>query len=103
MSSELERTSAFDEALPCALRRADRPLRFGRAYFNDSHLRVWFLNGPVDGTKEVDPGELAAEAELLLHTDAGQAHRRCDVPHGAVGARLEPFFRRIGWKIEQDV
>ena len=101
MPSELERTLAFDEAL--RVRCAERivPFRFGRAYFNDTHPRVWFLNGlVVDGTKEVDPGELAAEAELL-HTDAGQAHRRCDVPHGAVGARLEPFFRRIGWKIER--
>jgi GNAT superfamily N-acetyltransferase len=100
--SELERALAFDETLRTRCAERIVPFRFGRAYFNDTHPRVWFLNGlVVDETKDVDPGELAAEAELL-HTDAGQAHRRCDVPREAVGARLEPFFRRIGWKIERD-
>lgn len=103
MPSELDRALAFEEAL--RVRCAERivPFRFGRAYFNDSHPRVYYLNGlVVDGTKDVDAGELAAEAELL-HTDAGQAHRRCSVPADAVGARLEPFFRRIGWKVEREV
>lgn len=103
MPSELDRALAFEETL--RVRCAERivPFRFGRAYFNDSHPRVWYLNGLlVDGTKDVDAGELAAEAELL-HTDAGQAHRRCDVPDAAVGAQLEPFFRRIGWKVEREL
>ena len=103
MPSELERALAFEETL--RVRCAERivPFRFGRAYFNDSHPRVWYLNGlVVDGTKEVDAGELAAEAELL-HTDAGQAHRRCQVSDEAIGAQLEPFFRRIGWKVEREV
>jgi GNAT superfamily N-acetyltransferase len=99
--SELDRALAFEETL--RVRCAERivPFRFGRAYFNDSHPRVWYLNGLlVDGTKDVDAGELAAEAELL-HTDAGQAHRRCEVPDEVVGTRLEPFFRRIGWKVDR--
>ena len=103
MPSELDRALAFEETL--RVRCAERivPFRFGRAYFNDSHPRVYYLNGlVVDGTKDVDAGELAADAELL-HTDAGQAHRRCQVSDEAVGARLEPFFRRIGWKVEPEV
>jgi ribosomal protein S18 acetylase RimI-like enzyme len=101
--SELERALAFDQAL--RVRCAERIIRFrfGRAYFDDSHPRVWYLNVlVVDGTREVDPGELAAEAELL-HTSAGQAHRRCYVPEDTVGAPLEPFFRRLGWEIEREL
>jgi GNAT superfamily N-acetyltransferase len=101
--SELDRALAFEETL--RIRCAERivPFRFGRAYFNDSHPRVWYLNGlVVDGTQDVDAGELAAEAELL-HTDAGQAHRRCSVHDDAVGVRVEPFFRRIGWKVEREL
>jgi GNAT superfamily N-acetyltransferase len=101
--TDLERALAFDDVLRARCAERIVPFRFGRAYFNDSHPRVWYLNGLlVDGTKDVDPGELAAEAELL-HTDAGQTHRRCDVPDEAVGARLERFFRRIGWKAEREV
>jgi GNAT superfamily N-acetyltransferase len=100
---ELDRALAFEETLRIRCTERIVPFRFGRAYFNDSHPHVWYLNGlVVDGTKDVDAGELAAEAELL-HTDAGQAHRRCQVADEAVGARLEPFFRRIGWKVEREV
>ena len=103
MPSELERILAFDETLRTRCAERIVPFRFGRAYFNDSHPRVWYLNGlVVDEAHEVDPGELAAEAELL-HTDAGQAHRRCDVPEDAVGARLARFFGRIGWKVEREL
>jgi ribosomal protein S18 acetylase RimI-like enzyme len=103
LPTELDRALAFEEAL--SARSAERivPFRSGRAYFNDSFPRVWDLNFlRVDGGKAVDPGELAAEAELL-HTDAGHTHRRVEVPDENVGARLEPFFRRLGWKIERDV
>ena len=103
MPTELDRALAFEEVL--SARSAERivPFRSGRAYFNDSYPRVWDLNFlRVDGGKAVDPGELAAEAELL-HTDAGHTHRRVQVPDENVGALLEAFFRRLGWKIERDV
>lgn len=103
MPSELERALAFEEALRVRCTERIVPFRFGRAYFNDSHPRVWYLNAlVVDGAQDVDPGELAAEAELL-HTNAGQAHRRCEVPDEAVGASLEQFFRRIGWQVDQEM
>ena len=102
MPTELDRALAFEERLRARCAERIVPFRFGRAYFNDSHPRVWYLNELVVEAKDVDPGELAAEAELL-HTDAGQAHRRCYVPDEAVGARLERFFGRIGWRVEQEV
>jgi GNAT superfamily N-acetyltransferase len=101
--TELERALAFETALRAGC--ADRILsfRFGHAYFNDSYPRVWDLNLLlVEEQKAIDPGELAAEAELL-HTDAGHAHRRAEVLDDAVGARLERFFRRIGWRVDRGV
>ena len=100
MPTELERALAFEEAL--SVRYAERivPFRSGRAYFNDSFPRVWWLNFLlVDPGKPVDPGELAADAELL-HTDAGHSHRRIEIPDEVVGAECERFFRRIGWRVE---
>lgn len=100
MPTELDRALAFEQAI--AARCAERiiPSRSGHAYFNDTYPRVWYLNYLlVDRGKKVDPGELAAEAELL-HTDAGHSHRRIEIPDEAVGAHAEPFFRRIGWQIE---
>jgi ribosomal protein S18 acetylase RimI-like enzyme len=101
--TELDRALAFETALRARCAERIVPFRFGHAYFNDSYPRVWDLNLLlVEGRKEVDPGELAAEAELL-HTDAGHAHRRAEVLDDAVGAGLERFFRRIGWQVDRGV
>lgn len=100
MPTELDRVLAFAEAL--AARCAERviPSRSGHAYFNDTFPRVWYLNYLlVDRGTAVDPGELAAEAELL-HTDAGHSHRRIEIPDEALGAGVERFFRRLGWQVE---
>ena len=103
MPTELDRALAFDKALRTRCAERVVPFRFGLGYFNDSFPRVWDLNGlVVEGRHEVDAGELAAEAELL-HTDAGQAHRRADVNDEAVGASLERFFRRFGWQVDKTV
>jgi GNAT superfamily N-acetyltransferase len=99
--SELERALAFEESMRGRCAERVIPFRFGAAYFNDSYPLVWDLNALlVSGPHPVDPGELAAEAELL-HTDAGHAHRRADVTDDAVGAGLERFFRRLGWRIDR--
>jgi GNAT superfamily N-acetyltransferase len=101
--TELDRALAFETALRARCAERIIPFRFGHAYFNDSHPRVWDLNLLlVEGRREVDPGELAAEAELL-HTDAGHAHRRAEVLDDAVGAGLQRFFRRIGWQVDRGV
>jgi GNAT superfamily N-acetyltransferase len=99
--TEFERALAFEATLRARCAERIVPFRFGHAYFNDTYGRVWDLNLLlVEGPHEVDPGELAAEAELL-HTDAGHAHRRADVLDDAVGAQLERFFRRIGWQVDR--
>lgn len=103
MPTELDRALAFEQGLRARCAERIVPFRFGRAYFNDTFARVWDLNLlVVDGLREVDAGELAAEAELL-HTDAGHAHRRAVVTHDAVGAGLERFFHRLGWRIDREV
>jgi GNAT superfamily N-acetyltransferase len=101
--TELDRALAFETALRARCAERIVPFRFGHAYFTDSHPRVWDLNLLlVESRSEIDPGELAAEAELL-HTDAGHAHRRADVLDDAVGAGLQRFFRRIGWQVDRGV
>lgn len=103
MPSELDRALAFDEILRTRCAERIVPFRFGRAYFNDTFRQVWDLNFLlVDGEQDVDPGELAADAELL-HTDAEQAHRRAAVTSDAVGAKLERFFRRLGWEVNRSL
>ncbi len=100
MPTELDRALAFEEAM--RVRCAERIItaRSGRAFFNDTFPRVWWLNYLLaDRGIAVDPGELAAEAELL-HTDAGHSHRRIAIPDESVGAGVEGFFRRIGWQVE---
>jgi GNAT superfamily N-acetyltransferase len=100
MPTELDRALAFGEALSARCAERIVPTRSGKAYFNDTFRRVWYLNHlRVDRGMAVDPGELAAEAELL-HTDAGHAHRSIVIPDEAVGARVEGFFRRLGWHVE---
>jgi ribosomal protein S18 acetylase RimI-like enzyme len=101
--TELDRALAFEEAMRARCAERIVPFRFGRAYFNDTFARVWDLNLLlVDSATPVDPGELAAEAELL-HTDAGHSHRRAEIVHDDVGAGLERFFRRLGWRVDREV
>jgi ribosomal protein S18 acetylase RimI-like enzyme len=98
LSSEFERAAAFERAM--RVRAAERviPFRFGHAYFNARFPRVWDLNAVcVEAHGEVDPGEIASDAELL-HTDAGHDFRRVDVYDEAVGAACERFLTRLGWE-----
>jgi len=77
------------------------PFRFGHAYFNPKYPRVWDLNAVcVEARGEVDPGEIASDAELL-HTDAGHAHRRVDALDDGVGATCKPFLTRLGWESDR--
>lgn len=101
MSSEFERAIAFKRAMRTGC--ADRviPFRFGHAYFNSRFPRIWELNVvAVEAHGEVDPGEVASDAELL-HTDAGHAHRRVSASDDRIGAACEPFLTRLGWESER--
>jgi GNAT superfamily N-acetyltransferase len=101
LSSEFERAIAFERAM--RTRSAERviPFRFGHAYFNSRFPQVWDLNVVgVEDRGEVDPGEVASDAELL-HTDAGHAHRRVNASDDRVGASCERFLKRLGWESER--
>jgi ribosomal protein S18 acetylase RimI-like enzyme len=101
LSSEFERAVAFERAM--RTRSAERviPFRFGHAYFNSRFPQVWDLNVVcVEARHEVDPGEVASDAELL-HTDAGHAHRRVAASDDRVGAACEPFLTRLGWESDR--
>ena len=77
------------------------PFRFGHAYFNSRFPQVWDLNTVcVEARGEVDPGEVASDAELL-HTDAGHAYRRVDAYDDAVGAACTQFLTRLGWESDR--
>jgi GNAT superfamily N-acetyltransferase len=101
LSSEFERAAAFERTM--RVRAAERviPFRFGHAYFNSSFPQIWDLNVVcVETHGEVDPGEVASDAELL-HTDAGHAHRRVSASDDRVGASCERFLTRLGWESER--
>jgi ribosomal protein S18 acetylase RimI-like enzyme len=101
LSSEFERAVAFERAM--RMRSAERviPFRFGHAYFNSSFPQIWDLNVVcVEARDEVDPGEVASDAELL-HSDAGHAHRRVAASDDRVGASCERFLKRLGWESDR--
>ena len=73
------------------------PFRYGVAYFNDSLPLVWSLNALAlqDGVT-ASAEELSQVAERL-QGPAGLRHRKVVTEDDAVGARLAPGFRRLGW------
>ncbi len=84
-------------------RSAERviPFRFGHAYFNSRYPQIWDLNVvSVEARGEVDPGEVASDAELL-HSDAGHAHRRVAASDDRVGATCDRFLTRLGWESDR--
>jgi ribosomal protein S18 acetylase RimI-like enzyme len=93
--SELERASAFEEALrdSCAERVAET--RFGPALFNDTYARVWNINAlRVERPGAATAREVAAEADRVQGA-AGLAHRRVLLPPG--DDRLAAGFGELGW------
>jgi ribosomal protein S18 acetylase RimI-like enzyme len=101
LNSEFERAIAFKRAI--RTRSADRviPFRFGHAYFNSRYPQIWDLNVVyVESRSEVDPGEVASDAELL-HSDAGHAFRRVSASDDRVGASCERFLTRLGWESDR--
>lgn len=83
---------------------AERIERFtwGRAVFNDTFHRVYDLNALRVEAPEPDltADALAAEADRL-HVASGHEHRRVVVPDGALGDRLGPGFRALGWEVRR--
>jgi GNAT superfamily N-acetyltransferase len=99
MKTDLERASAFEEAIrdACAERVVASPL--GTALFNDTLRRVWSLNALRVEVREVDAEELAAEAERL-QGGARLPHRRVLLTDLGLGRRLEGPMTSLGWKTD---
>ena len=100
--SGFARAVAFETRLQDASAERFESFPEGRAYFNDSFPRVYDLNAlrVEDPSPGVSAKSLAAAAELL-HTAAGQAHRRVVVPDPTAGERLAPGFKDLGWEVRR--
>jgi GNAT superfamily N-acetyltransferase len=99
MSGDLERASAFEEAVrdACAERLVRSPL--GTAVFSDSLPRVWSLNLLRAEKAGSGADEIAIEAERL-QGEAGLLHRRVLVTDEEAGRRLQRPFNELGWKTD---
>jgi ribosomal protein S18 acetylase RimI-like enzyme len=101
--SELRRALDF-------LTRADHggtrrePFAYGTAFFDDRVPRRWDSNYLlVERLPEgVGAQDLAGEAERI-QGPAGLRHRKLEVRDAALGARLEPSFRELGWTVKRNV
>jgi GNAT superfamily N-acetyltransferase len=99
MSADLERASAFEEAVrdACAERLVRSPL--GTAIFTDTLRRVWSLNALRVEVRDVDAEEVRAEAERL-QGEARLPHRRVLLTDQGLGRRLEKPMTSLGWKTD---
>jgi predicted GNAT family N-acyltransferase len=84
--------------------RAERIVRteHGTACFTDDLPRVWYLNFLL-----VDLGASATVDELIAEADAvqgaaGLAHRQISIDH-KLGAAVADDFRRLDWRIEEEL
>jgi GNAT superfamily N-acetyltransferase len=99
MGADLERASAFEEAVrdACTERFVESP--FGTSLFNDTLPRVWSLNCLRVEAREADAEALVAEAERL-QGGANLRHRRVLVLDEGLGSRLEEPLTALGWKAD---
>ena len=97
MKNELERATAFEEAMRDAAVERTVPSRFGTALFNDTLPVVWSLNCVRVEATEASVEELAAEVHRV---QAGLPHRRMVIMDEGLGRGLEEPLRELGWKTE---
>ena len=78
------------------------PFLWGRAVFNDTFHRVYDLNALriENPSSDMTAEAVAAEADRL-HDAAGHEHRRVVAPDRALGERLAPGFRALGWEVRR--
>jgi ribosomal protein S18 acetylase RimI-like enzyme len=102
--TELARCLAFLRSLDHRAAKQTLPFAFGVAHLDQSLPRVWSRNYLVaeKHLSQVSAGLLTAEADRVLG-GAGLRHRRVEIHEGAVGARLEAGFRRLGWASQCDL
>lgn len=94
--SELERIAAFTRSLDRAWSERAIPFAHGHAYFHSRVPRIWDLNVVSVEDPAAQAEALDAEAERL-HAAGGHGHRKLWVDDAALGARLEPGLRTLGW------
>jgi ribosomal protein S18 acetylase RimI-like enzyme len=97
MKTELERATAFEEAMRDAAVERAVPFRFGTALYNDTLPVVWSLNCVRVEAGDASVEELADEVDRL---QAELPHRRMVVLDEALGRELEEPLRELGWKTE---
>jgi predicted GNAT family acetyltransferase len=99
MTAELERATAFGDALHEAA--AERLVRspLGTAYFNDTLPRIWSANTFRVESAEASLDEIVAEVDRL-QGQASLEHRRVAIADESAGRALEPGFTRLGWKTD---
>lgn len=96
------RAVAFEHRLQENAAERIEPFAWGRAVFNDTFHRVYDLNAlRVESPEEgLTADALAAEADRL-HVASGHEHRRVVVADRALGERLGPGFRALGWEVRR--
>lgn len=97
MTTDLERASAFEEAMRDAGVERTVPSRFGAALFNDSLPLVWSLNCVRVEAADASAHELVAEAHGLQDE---LPHRRILLLDEDLGRKLEEPLSRLGWKTD---
>lgn len=96
MRSELERASAFEEAIRDACAERVVETRFGPCLFNDTFARIWNLNFlRAERPRAATAQDIAGEAERVQGS-AGLRHRRVLLPPD--DDRLAAEFRALGWQ-----
>lgn len=102
--AERERVVEFIRELGRRAARREEPFPFGVAHFHDELPRVWSRNYLLAERNLVGATAalLAAEADRILG-GLGLMHRKVEVNDEAVGARLEPEFKSLGWDVHCDV
>jgi len=102
--TERERVVEFIRDLGRRAAGREEPFPFGVAHFHDELPRVWSRNYLLaeQNLESATAPLLAAEADRILG-GAGLAHRKVEVNDEALGERLEPGFKNLGWDVNCDV
>jgi ribosomal protein S18 acetylase RimI-like enzyme len=103
VTAELERALEF-LALADHGGTREEPFAYGTAMFDERLPRRWDSNYLLVERLPAGVGaaELAAEADRL-QGGAGLTHRKLEVRDEALGQRLEPEFRELGWTVNRHV
>jgi GNAT superfamily N-acetyltransferase len=97
-SAQLRRATEFVHGIQDRGAQRHVPFKWGTALLNDDFPRVHDLNFlRVESVpQDVTPEALAEEADHLME---GLKHRRLELEDQALGDRLSPRFKELGWEV----